>query len=145
MEPTKQCCRCKSEKPLSEFSANKRNPDGKQYRCKSCASAANKKSHALRREWNSGRARKNRLKRLFRLSEAEYGLMLVKCVFSCQICGEREPVPNRNLAVDHNHETGEIRGLLCSCCNRAIGLLRDDPAIIRRAASYVEGDYDGQA
>jgi hypothetical protein len=42
------------------------------------------------------------------------------------------------LAVDHSHETGAFRGLLCHSCNRAIGLLGDDPARLRAAAEYLE-------
>lgn len=42
------------------------------------------------------------------------------------------------LSVDHDHISGHVRGLLCRNCNSAIGLLRDDPELIRRAANYVE-------
>lgn len=42
------------------------------------------------------------------------------------------------LSVDHCHQTGEIRGLLCDRCNRGIGLLQDDPNLIRRAAEYLD-------
>lgn len=44
-----------------------------------------------------------------------------------------------NFCIDHNHQTGEIRGLLCSPCNRAIGQLQDNPNILRKAANYLEG------
>jgi hypothetical protein len=44
---------------------------------------------------------------------------------------------NRLLTVDHDHVSGHVRGLLCSHCNRAIGLLSDDPKVIEAAASYV--------
>jgi hypothetical protein len=43
------------------------------------------------------------------------------------------------LVVDHCHETGRIRGLLCHNCNRALGLLHDDPRVIRKAIGYLEG------
>lgn len=57
----------------------------------------------------------------------------------CAICGEPERTErNALLAVDHDHVTGQVRGLLCSHCNRAIGLLRDDPEVIERAALYVK-------
>lgn len=58
----------------------------------------------------------------------------------CAIC-LRPPSgrgPNRFLNVDHCHATGAVRGLLCSLCNVALGRLRDDPAVVRRAAEYLE-------
>lgn len=45
---------------------------------------------------------------------------------------------NEKLAVDHDHETGKVRKLLCHNCNRALGLFKDNPEIMRKAASYVE-------
>lgn len=53
----------------------------------------------------------------------------------CAICKRR---PNTRLNIDHDHVTGDIRGLLCPNCNRAIGLFRDDPGIMRHAAEYIE-------
>jgi hypothetical protein len=48
------------------------------------------------------------------------------------------------LAVDHDHKTGKIRGLLCRNHNTGLGLFRDDPAIIRQAAAYIERHNNGQ-
>lgn len=60
----------------------------------------------------------------------------------CAICdspeGETRNGKVKMLAVDHCHKTGKIRGLLCCPCNQAIGKLRDDSAIIRRAADYID-------
>jgi len=53
----------------------------------------------------------------------------------CAVCKIDPPVD-----VDHDHKTNEVRGLLCHKCNVAIGLLRDDPTLMRAAASYVETD-----
>lgn len=56
----------------------------------------------------------------------------------CAICEQSERTArNRLLCVDHDHESGAVRGLLCSQCNRAIGLLGDSPATLLKAASYV--------
>lgn len=55
----------------------------------------------------------------------------------CAIC-KKECASGKRLCVDHNHKTGEIRGLLCRRCNLAIGKFDDDPTIMREAALYLE-------
>jgi len=52
----------------------------------------------------------------------------------CRICGDQE----RAVVLDHCHETNIVRGLICGLCNSALGLFRDDPDLMRRAAEYVE-------
>ena len=53
----------------------------------------------------------------------------------CAICGE---IPSTDLVVDHDHSTGMYRQLLCATCNLGLGQFRDDPALLRAAAEYVE-------
>ncbi len=53
----------------------------------------------------------------------------------CAICGGVNK--DQALCIDHDHATGEVRGLLCHACNRAIGLLKDDPELMVRAAEYI--------
>ena len=55
---------------------------------------------------------------------------------SCAICGAKPK--GRRLAVDHDHKTGKIRGLLCMPCNTALGKFRDDPKLLRKAIKYLE-------
>jgi hypothetical protein len=55
----------------------------------------------------------------------------------CAICGEKEMFGDRRLCLDHSHNTGKIRGLLCSLCNSAIGKLGDDPSVLRNAYAYL--------
>jgi len=66
----------------------------------------------------------------------------------CAICGSKSPKTPRNgrFCIDHNHETGEIRGLLCAPCNRALGLFGDDPKTINRAVQYLynRGYYESK-
>ena len=56
----------------------------------------------------------------------------------CAICGGVNDPPGRRLAIDHDHVTGQVRGLLCYRCNSAIGLFKDDVTVLRRAILYLE-------
>lgn len=56
----------------------------------------------------------------------------------CAICGKLQDDNSRRLALDHDHTTDEIRGLLCSNCNSALGMAEDNPSVLRAAADYLE-------
>lgn len=82
--------------------------------------------------------RKTKLKIHFGLTVSQYDAMLASQDGACAICRETETVRrNKHLSVDHCHATGRIRGLLCSKCNTAIGMLRDRPENARAAAEYL--------
>lgn len=83
------------------------------------------------------------LKKRFGITLEEFNAMLESQNFVCKICGLPESIKDyrtktiRHLAVDHCHKTKKVRGLLCSNCNRAIGLLQDSPKILQSALDYV--------
>ncbi len=79
--------------------------------------------------------------RYYGIKYSDYLSMCAKQSGLCKVCngppaGGRGLYPQ--LVVDHCHLTGRVRGLLCNYCNQAIGLLQDDPNIIRRASDYLE-------
>ncbi|MCP4251056.1 MAG: hypothetical protein GY778_28800 [bacterium] len=74
--------------------------------------------------------------RKYGLSVEGFRLMLYAQDGVCLLCRRTDQF-GRRLAVDHCHETGEIRGLLCGRCNVALGMLRDDPELLRAAAEYL--------
>ena len=82
-----------------------------------------------------------RLRRQFGLTESEYHAMLSAQNGVCAICLQVERKQHKGkpqrLSVDHCHESGRVRGLLCHSCNAAIGHFRDDPLTMYRAAKYV--------
>jgi hypothetical protein len=81
--------------------------------------------------------RQRRLDREYGLSVEDYEEMLEDQLGLCAIC--LSPPDKRNLAVDHDHETGEVRGLLCTRCNRyLVGASDESPMLLRRAANYLE-------
>lgn len=87
------------------------------------------------------------LKKAYGISLDEYRKMREAHNDRCDICGSegftiatgKQRAVTLKLAVDHDHITGEIRGLLCHNCNRALGLMQDDVAALRKAADYLEG------
>lgn len=95
---------------------------------------------AWRQQYPERRKRGSRayaLRKKYGLSLEDFDRLLEAQNGVCAIC-HREP-KGGVFAVDHDHETGAIRGLLCqSHCNRALGLFRDDPEIMRRAIEYLE-------
>lgn len=81
-------------------------------------------------------------RRLYGLSDEDFQERLDEQNAVCAICG-KDP-GDRSLAVDHDHASGSIRGLLCSTCNTGIGGLKDDPELLRRAITYLQSHVRGQ-
>lgn len=77
--------------------------------------------------------RRQHLRREYGISQEQFEELRAVQGSRCAICRRRR----HDLHVDHNHRSGEIRGLLCGSCNRAIGLLRDDPDLAHRASVYL--------
>jgi hypothetical protein len=70
----------------------------------------------------------------------EYESILIAQNYKCKICGKHVSELNRSLFVDHDHNTGKIRGLLCQYCNSAIGYFNDDGNILLNAIDYLKGE-----
>ena len=69
--------------------------------------------------------------------------MLADQHHGCKICGISPEEYGKNLSVDHCHDTGKIRGLLCSGCNAALGLLKEDLGTFRKAMQYLTAAKGG--
>ena len=132
----KTCKLCGVTKALEEFNRRSDARVGRSAHCRSCMAA----------KWTAvDHEKRTRAKR--RAHGLEYDVYLAMCLEQgnrCRVCGEVESDIHqgtrnvRELAIDHDHTTGEIRGLLCGKCNKAIGLMRDDPGRLRAAAEYLE-------
>ena len=89
--------------------------------------------------------RESSLKKNYGIGIADFNVMLSKQNNVCAICGKPEKDLNhntgtpRNLAVDHDHKTGKIRGLLCGNCNKGLGKFLDDPELLLKAVNYLKG------
>ncbi len=113
-----------------------RNPDAEKKRDKTSRKISRDKWKAknptYHRQWH--------LKSKFGLSESDYNRLADSQGFMCAICrkGEGEENGNRLLAIDHCHETGLLRGLLCDSCNRGLGLLGDTLSRLQDALHYLK-------
>lgn len=152
-----KCRSCKEDKDLSFFWKTKAEKTGRSRECKQC--------HQIRRSTPKNRdsARKkdreryklkprqaskehkyaHTLLRYSGISVEDYNAMLSAQSGVCKICGS-PPAPRIRLAVDHCHATGEIRGLLCTKCNQALGLLHDSIAALEKAVQYIKTSRTGK-
>jgi hypothetical protein len=130
------CKGCGEEKPLSAFPPVK-GRNGKEYRKHTCYTCRNANYTTPWREQNQeaykALNRKSHLKIKYGLTVEEVDQLAQAQDYACAICGTTE----RELCIDHNHETGVVRGLLCGPCNTAIAVLGDDLDGVLRAANYM--------
>jgi hypothetical protein len=77
------------------------------------------------------------IQKMYGVSISDYENMIRTQGGRCALCGGLFSIENRNPCIDHDHKTGIVRGILHNKCNRALGLLRDDPLMCDLAASYL--------
>lgn len=132
---TKLCSKCEIEKPLGDFYTQQRS--GQEYVFPYCKDCAGQKAQAWQRD-NANRWNQQRRQRRYGITQAEFEQLQLAQNALCAICHQPETRYDGQLSIDHCHITGAVRGLLCHRCNSALGLLRDDPKLLRAAISYLE-------
>ena len=138
-----KCTHCQKEEYISDgislyFQKDKQKKYGFRMQCKECRSF-------ISREWRSKNENMINIKNASRKMFSRYGItiddydnMLTEQNGVCAICGTSKLSKNKSrFAIDHCHNTGAIRGLLCSNCNSGIGKLKDNPDIIIKAYEYL--------
>ncbi len=83
-------------------------------------------------------AREKYLQKTYGMSEADYEALLAEFDGNCWVC--RKPPKTKRLHVEHDHQTGLVRGLVCWTDNKLLGVARDNPELLRNAAAYLESD-----
>ncbi len=146
---SKLCKKCGIEKPRSEFTARKtgdRIGHLSTY-CRACMNATLKSKRIADPEKIGEISWKSKIKRLYGITVDHYNAMFERQNYCCAICeskvswsrGYRHKTNGSSrFMVDHCHKTGVVRGLLCTRCNRAIGLLGDKVKTILKAAEYLK-------
>jgi hypothetical protein len=133
----KWCTKCKSWLPFRVFPTARNKKDGLHYCCKEC------KNTKARETTTTKQIRAQNMRRLHDVSLKEYDRMFVEQGGVCYVCKQPETAKSRTgivrpLAIDHDHETGEIRSLLCHVCNVALGFIEKDPERTRMLIEYKE-------
>ena len=134
-EPELKTCRgCGKEQPRNHFMAKKISK-GVRYRgpdCKTCRAEVRRENYSP--DYNAN----GMLKKNYGITLADYDAMVEKQGGKCAICESTKPkTPGVRFAVDHDHKTGKVRGLLCGPCNAGIGKLGDDIALLTAAIEYL--------
>ena len=140
-QPTdvKTCSKCGIEKPCPLFSARSGYGDGLNAWCKDCHS---KYAHVYNRthkpkKLSSEQLRVVNYRRVHGIAVSDYDDMFRAQGGKCAICTSTNPGGPRHFTVDHDHRTGQIRGLLCRYCNAGLGMFNDSIFGLMRAADYV--------
>ena len=124
------CKQCGESRPLEQFAWVNETRGWRRKTCRDCR----------RRDVSSEERAAYHLKSRYGLSVDDYSEMLNKQNGGCAICGTTKPGGRYDkLHVDHCHETGKVRGLLCHNCNRALGLLGDNISTLTNAINYLNG------
>jgi Autographiviridae endonuclease VII len=153
---TKFCGGCKQTKFLSEYTPSRRYNTGVESKCKLCRNKFMRENRAKDPERHRHYCRKHNAKRKNdpayiaarsnRNYKKKYGLSKQEVQYlhtiqnnKCAICDVPASTQRYGvLKVDHNHTTGNIRGLLCSACNLGIGYFKENITAIKEAANYLD-------
>ena len=121
MSNTQVCTKCKIDKDLDAYHADRRTGNRKRNVCIDCRQSQ---------------------RQVTNLSTFEYAKLLVEQNNACAICGINADDLVQGLCVDHNHETNQVRGLLCNACNLGLGQFKDSVVFLSYAIEYLEQHDD---
>ena len=119
----KECSSCGEHKPLADYHNAPRTKDGLAGYCKTCHKERTRNTDYIRK---------------FGITLEDYNQMFAEQEGKCGICGKHDL--EKHLSVDHDHDTGEVRGLLCQPCNLGLGKLGDNIESIENTLRYLNGD-----
>lgn len=125
----RRCPDCQAVKPLEDFPLNKSKPSGYERYCLPCHNVRGRENKIK----NHGSTRNYHLKRRYKITDQEVRGIVLAQRGGCGICGAPDPEH-----VDHDHVTGEVRGILCFNCNGGLGQFKDNIATMRNAIDYLK-------
>jgi hypothetical protein len=123
------CPDCRTVQPLENFPSNRSGRGGYGRYCKPCHNVRGREDKIK----NHGSTRDYHLRRRYGIDSADFDRMMAAQGGVCGGCGRVPPAH-----VDHDHETGRVRGLLCFNCNQALGNVRDDVEVLQALIRYLD-------
>ncbi len=145
---SKVCPKCSTEKPFEQFPKNRRTKNGVGSYCLTCSAEmvrarretpegqqAHRAASKRWREANTDRHSDNNARWKYGVEHGAYKTLLEQQNGCCAIC--KTPEGEVRLAIDHCHDTGKVRGLLCSPCNTGLGQFKDRTDLLTSAISYL--------
>jgi len=122
MHALHRCASCGEHKPAEQFGRESRGTSGLRARCKECT------------YWSAAKSR-------YGVTKESFVALLASQGGKCALCHTREPTvrggSNVSWNIDHCHETGRVRGILCSPCNLRLGHFKDNVDMLQRAIDYL--------
>jgi hypothetical protein len=139
---TKTCSRCGEEKPLVDFHLRSKKEPWPKSACKDCH-RERARGYWVKNPLPKEAQREKNLQSAFGIGIKDYEALLEKQGNRCAICEIDTCASGRNFAVDHDHKTGKIRGLLCKFCNTALGQFKENQTSLLKAVEYLKGNTNG--
>lgn len=138
MSDFKICHDCNEKQPINKFDVKPTGKNGHSNFCRKCT----EHKRRTRREYDPEERKREALRDTFGITLEEFKQKLLQQNGVCAICGKPETSmfrgKLRHLAVDHNHTTKQIRGLLCNKCNIALGWFQEDICSLESAIKYLK-------
>ena len=131
----KVCSKCGVRKERSEYHKDSSRNDGITAYCKECKIKINKNWGINNPEKMKQSQRRTKRRLAYGILPHEYDQLLIDQDNECAIC---RSLIGYESAVDHDHETGKVRGLLCGSCNKGLGFFKDNIDYLKAAAKYLE-------
>lgn len=132
---SKKCRKCDETKPLEAFHRHANTKGGRRHECATCTQEYHRE---MRKKHGRNFYRKYALKRHYKMTLQDYEGLLALQDGRCAICNTSDPQgPWGTFTVDHDHKTGEVRGLLCQLCNQGLGDFKDNVEFLASAIRYL--------
>lgn len=136
----KKCSKCNKMKPDDAFNKRKVNTNDLQSMCKKCASIVRNERYNKNKDKEKNQSYNNRIKRIYGITKDEYDIMYSKQNGKCAICNSDKVNRNKTdkFCIDHCHNSGKVRGLLCHNCNVLLGKLSDNIELCEKIIYYIK-------